>query len=361
MAIRDSEGWDYFPTAGSTSQVLARIYGALGYYDWYTTGSGGLVLPSIVATDAPYGYGKFMRLSNFQGYICKLLPTAFTEGFVGMNLRSIPGDGGDRGFYFDFIDPTSQRKAVRVRFDDFGVVKVYRCVYSSSGSITDEVLIGTSSPGSFPENQWFYAEIKFVLGSDLEVRINTEVVLSLVDASINSSPTPCASFQAVGWYPDGFAGMDIDNWHFDDSQYNGVVRVQWQPPMAAGDQTEWTSWNLSMPNWQSANNENMDDSRYVFNSTQEPGDYDLYRVTPLINSPEVLSVAVKGAYRQNDATQFFVQNVLKSGAATTFGVLKPANNQYKFNIDRYNVDPNTGLPWTYNAVNALQIGPKQED
>lgn len=359
MAVRDSEGWDYFPVGDSASSTLLRIYGALGYYDWFSSG-GFARVPSISETDPPYAYGRFMRVSYLE-YVAKLLPAPFTTGFMGMHLRSLPGSSDDRGLYIDWIDPISQKKAVRIHFDDFGVIKVYRCHYNEANTLVSQTLIGASAPGSYPEHQWFYAEIKFVLGSDLEVRVNTVAVLSLVDASINCTPTPVSQFQAIGWYPDAGAGFDVDNWHFDDSQFNGVVRVQWLPPMSAGDQTEWTSWNLSMPNWQSASNQNMDDTRYVFNSTQEPGDYDLYRITPLVNSPEVLSVAVKGAYRQNDATQFFVQNVLKSGAATTFGALRPANNQYKFNIDRYNVDPNTGLPWTYNAVNSLQIGPKQED
>lgn len=347
MSIVRTEGFDYLPTITNTgSTVLAKLYGALGFYDWFMSGSTS-ILPTIRDVDPVFGYGKYMRITGLaaSGGIGLVLPPGpFASLWHGLHLRTL-GDNANYGGWVDFL--SSADEVVSLRYDDFGIVRAYR----------NDIQIGASSPGSFPEFIWFHTEIAVIHNGDMTmdviVRVNGTTVLSLVDR-----PTTTFSTDAVKYRGDGQAEIDIDNLYFDNEGFLGAVRCQWLPNIASGLSTTWTSFNGVMPNWQAASNPDADDDQYVFKLVTGIGDYDLYDIASMIATAEVFAVSIKGAYRQSDATQRYVQNVVQSGATLFDGALTAANPTYRFVIDVLNVDPNTGSAWTAAAVNSLQVGPK---
>jgi hypothetical protein len=128
-------------------------------------------------------------------------------------------------------------------------------------------------------------------------------------------------------------------------------------PNAAGASTDWTPFGAAT-NWEAASNADIDDTKYVYGTT--PGDYDLYEVTPLINTPTVFGVQVTGYYRQDDATQRSVKNVIYSGTTLDEGIEYFTNADYAATTDMWEEDPDTNDPWLYADVNNVQIGPKVE-
>jgi hypothetical protein len=91
-----------------------------------------------------------------------------------------------------------------------------------------------------------------------------------------------------------------------------------------------------------------------------PGDFDLYLIDPLINSPYVFGVQVKGAVRQDDATQRFYRNTLLSDMTQVYGATYATDSNYSFVIDMFEENPDTMLPWLDTEVNAIEIGPEVE-
>jgi len=349
MAVKWSEGFDYLPELASNSATMANIWGALGFYGWFSFGAVPST-PQVLSLNPQWGYGKFVRIESNE-YFAYVLDEPEAEGYLSCGVRTLPGTGAERGGYIRLINPILGTVLANIEIADYGVIKVF----SGSGTGTP---LGTSAAGVYPEHIWFQLEIHFKSGTGdgvLEVRVNGTTVVSMIDISLLDG------VGAIGFYPQGDTGYDLDNLVLDDAAWPGMVRCQWLPPASAGDSTEWTPWDGTTPNWQAANNNLLDDQKYVYNDSDEPGDFDLYDVAPLVNTPEILAVTVKGAYRQSDATQQYVQNVIKSGATVLDGAVTPANPTYRFVKDVFNVDPNTGIGWTYPAVNTLQIGPKQQD
>jgi hypothetical protein len=87
------------------------------------------------------------------------------------------------------------------------------------------------------------------------------------------------------------------------------------------------------------------------------GDQDLYTVTPIINAPVIFGIDVLGFYRQDDATQLYPKNTIKSGGVTSYGAVNASYSTYKAFRDIWELDPATSVGFTGTAVNALQIGP----
>ena len=88
------------------------------------------------------------------------------------------------------------------------------------------------------------------------------------------------------------------------------------------------------------------------------GDQDKYTIEPMVNTPEVFGVQVTGLYRQNDATQRSVANVIDSNGTEAEGQEYFTPGNYAASIDQFEVDPDTGISWLPSAVNALLVGPK---
>jgi len=98
----------------------------------------------------------------------------------------------------------------------------------------------------------------------------------------------------------------------------------------------------------------MDDSSYV--SCATPRDLDLYTLTPVANAPQILAVQSIVVARQDDSGQRQIESVIQSGAVRSTGAVVNTSGSYAGHTDIFATDPNTGGSWTYQAVNALQVG-----
>lgn len=256
---------------------------------------------------------------------------------------------------------TAGAVAWSIRFGAFGTIYCYLGDFDSGGS-----LWFASPGGSFRLNTWFYFEIALkthpTLG-EFEMRVNTVPLCDYTNINTGSS----SGWNAIRM---GLKSISSKQFYLDDqyvcdsqgdvnNNFLGNVRCQGLLTTAPGDSTTWTSSDVMIPNWEAARNQEVNDDLYVY--TDVVGDFDLYHIDPLVNSPEIFAVSVYGFYRQDDATQRFGVNVIKSGSTTVDGPSHALNQTYTGFRDIYEEDPDISGNWLPAAVNDLQIGPKAED
>lgn len=250
---------------------------------------------------------------------------------------------------------------------DFGVIELWRGRPYFGGT-----KIAQSAGGTYYFDTWNYLELGGLIVNStagyITVRLNTVPVIQLV--STNTNPTgllPAFNSVMVGFLEDiGVGGGDTDcKWDdmylTDDAgtlnnSWLGNVRCQAQVAASNATPITWTPFPALTPNWQAASNTAIDDTTYVFTNTIS--NTDLYNVTPIVSAPEIFGVSVRGAYRQTDATQRSVANVLESNGTLVEGHEFFTPGTYAFSSDIFETDPDTGLAWLYTAVNLIKIGPR---
>jgi hypothetical protein len=293
-------------------------------------------------------------------------------GFI--NATMLPGQGRAGGgaarlgqinlparlgtFYcgFALYNPTN----IQINFIDTTHGNNFSLNFSSAGAITCGTQIDhvSSSPMAvIPGNIWQYVEVYGVISPTdgaVTVRVNETIVLSLV------SDNTCAGSASTGIDQIDFGNTMVDDFYICDNSgaslnnFLGNTRVPAQTPNGYGSSTQWTPTGSASYNWQLASNPYMDDTSYV--SCGTPGDIDLYTLSPVANAPQILAVQSIVVARQDDSGQRQIKSVIESGTAQATGAVVNTNGSYAAHADIFISDPNTGSSWTYEAVNALQVG-----
>lgn len=364
--FRWGTGFDFL-NAGAAQTQLSRLY-------WYDFPAG--PAPAGITIDAAgrFSGSKAMRLGagiNSNSRVSKLIKgSAMSEFYIGAaafiqsaNLAIIlPAIGTALG---------SETK-LQVQFDNFGQLKLYSGRGNGgAGYETAGTLLATSEPMSYQNDTWLYVEIGGLLSTSTSgwctVRINTKPVIQLINTITSPSNPTCDAmkFTNNGIPPAGFGATGpfwddvymVDETGSKNNTFLGNIRAQAMLPSADGVNIDFNPFPALTNNWEDASNLALDDSKYVYSNVVD--DYDLYEVTPILNSPEIFAVLVLGAYRQDDATQRSAANLLYSNGTIAEGDEYFTNITYAFTQpDVYEDDPDTGTTWLYTAVNLIQIGPK---
>jgi hypothetical protein len=261
-------------------------------------------------------------------------------------------------FYCGFAinNPTN----VEIDFQDSTRGTNFWIRFSSAGAIT----CGTQSGQYFsppmaviPGAVWQYIEVYGVIDpavGEVTVRVNETVVLAITSTNTSAGGSPGVDQINFGnnnviddFYICDNSGASLNN-------FLGNTRVPAQLPNGAGSSTEWTPTGSASFNWQLASNPYMDDSSYV--SCGTPGDIDLYTLSPVANAPLIMAVQSIVVARQDDSGQRQIKSVIQSGSAQATGAVVNTNGSYAGHGDIFVTDPNTGSSWTYEAVNAMQVG-----
>jgi hypothetical protein len=336
MALIWFEGFDYLPTATTPVALLA----SLGFYDLQNC--------EIVSPGRFGGQAIQTFLGVSPGDFTRALTSHYTTAQLG-GARIGVGGGGDR---VNFVDLTTGTTQCYVIFGDYGIVSAWK---------GDGTFLGATGGNAYVSAAWAYYEFGVTIGAGgngaLEVRVNAVPVLQLVNVDTQVSANAWFNGITVSAAP-----VTWDDFYMTDATgpapwngFLGNVRVRVLQPNGAGAHTAWTA-SGSLPNWESVLNLNVDDSLYVYDD--ETGDYDLYQLTPVLPDVPIFGAQIKLAARQDDATQRFLKSRLLSGSATAYGGSYALNQNYAYQTDVFQVDPNTGSPWTALALNSAQIGPQ---
>lgn len=360
--LRLIEGFDALPSSNFIGLMLAN--------QWYTRVSNiDGAAHGAVSTNTAFGYGKSFDgnafINGFSAPAFWIYPVgAQTEGYFGG--RVLVGSAHQGAGYLCFFDAVSGVTQFSVSWNTFGVLRAWQ------GEPGLSAQIGVSAVASYFYNEWFYLEVyaNIANSGSFEVRVNTVPVMNYALADTQASGI--AGFDSVGFglgstvYGNHFESWLLDDLYFCDgagavnNTFLGNVRVKSQLAVGAGDHTGMTIGGSSpaATNWQSVLDTLLGASKFVYSPTA--GDYDLYTVDPIVNAPLVHGVQVRGAYRQDDATQRVSRNLLKTGGVLFEGADNYLNQSFSVHRDIWDLNPDTGLGWTAAQVNALQIGPKVE-
>ena len=351
------EGYDYLPVSGQNDATTIRLLAAGGWVQRVSN----FFCPAVYASGR-YG-GRCLRATTSTTVnvpdLIKLIggTVDYPSGIISCGFQLY--QSSTQTAYISFYDSVNNSSQVSISFDNLGVVRVWR------GQPTTGVLLGTSSAGTFNVGEWVQFEAKVAIdpvNGSVGVRLNTATVLTL--SHTNTQATARSTFDSVcvGAPPDGgLADYAVDDLFTLDSSgatnndYLGVVRIKTQFTAAPGDATVFTPVGAAA-NWQAANNPQLDDTLYDASVTN--GDIDLYRMQGVVTGALVYGVQVRAAYRTDDIVSVAAQNVVKSGATQTEGVVHSLTGSYAFYTDIWEDDPNTSLGWTGAAVNAIQVGPR---
>ena len=355
--LRYSEGFDYAKLNDSVN--TARVFGAL---KWFASGGGGIGAFVISSTTA-FGIGRSLQMAGTSGgsgrFATSLIGTQMKQGFFGCRLYLDSGTVGLANQVIQFRDSITDTVQFTVRFMQYGVVALYRG--TSAGT-----LIGHTEEGAFLSDVWFYFELGFIVddtGGRLEVRINTVTKAEYEDIDTQVSANDFVSAFTLGRLVQFTSTTSrCDDIYVTDTVgdrnngFLGNVIVRGGVPAGAGDSTEWNRSNVSLANWQNASNNEVTDALYVYNDVED--ELDLYTVDPIFTSPQIFGISLKGFYRQDDGTQMFANNVLKSGSTVVDGDVIACMSTYGSSVDIFEDDPDTGMAWTPTAANLIQIGPR---
>jgi hypothetical protein len=309
-------------------------------------------------------------------YLTPLAPASVLASLGFINATMLPGQGRAGGgaarlgqinlparlgtFYcgFALFNPVN----VGISFNDSTVGGNFSLNFSSAGAILcgfQGTTVGSPPMAVIPGAIWQYIEVYGVIAASNEgaitVRVNENIVLQ-----ISSANTSAAGGRSLGIDQIDFGNTMVDDFYICDNSgaslnnFLGNTRVPAQSPNGAGASTQWTPTGSASFNWQLASNPYMDDTSYV--SCGTPGDIDLYTVSPVANAPQILAVQSIVVARQDDSGQRQIRSVIDSSGSQALGAVTNTNGSYAASTDIFAVDPHTGGSWTYEAVNALQVG-----
>jgi len=357
MALRIIDGFDYIPP-GASFALVAQMLLAGGWY--FQPGGSGYSVPG--SYNGRFG-GTCLEINqqasspNPPNILRKIPGSTCVSGVVGVALQIGPALVAP--FYIAFFDSSANAAQCSVSFHEYGIMNVW-CGAPGSGT-----LLATAPIGTFVSGGWFYFEVEAVISAtsgSLIAKINGVAVFSITGSV--TQVTGHAYFDSILFAPQltsAPTSYQIDDFYFLDltgsvnNSFLGNVRVQTQFPAGAGATTDFTAVGAST-NWQAASNTNLNDTTYNYDGTV--GDLDLYAMGATVNAPLAYGVQVRGGYRQDDATEIVVVNVLRTGGTNYTGANYSLYETYTFDIDIWELDPNTSAGWTQSEINALQAGPK---
>lgn len=362
MTLRLIDGFDYLGATTSDARRVAM---------WPAMGWSGDVLAMERSSSTAFGYGYSMSIG---GSFSTLTSYRSLRGRHDDDLTHVVF--GSRMFI-----PTATPTTDIAPYDSMTSTGAPQ--FTVSFTITGNIIftpatgaVHTSNAWAFNPGRWFYFDMKWfpATGTDgwIEIRVNTVVVLS-VPACATAGGTLVAE-------AGGKRGVDVMKFHtggtdagrhlFDDmylldslgavnNDYLGNVRVKAMLPVSDATPTNWTIGGTTpaATNWQSASNNDMNDTKFVYTDT--PGDRDLYNIDPNLNTPYVYGIEVDGVYRQDDATQRVVRNRAKTNLGTNLDGADTYTNGYFTNAaDIFETNPDTAVAFTGAEVNGMTTGPE---
>lgn len=365
MSLLYHTGFDYIPLTGSGFLDARGILARVGWVDFASGPAGFAARYEISNVDTPFNYGRYLRINTLVNALSRVShpfvgQVSRDEVFMGTRIWADYDNYRTLQPYVGFS--YNGARVMRVVFSDYGVLRVINV----AGTVLYQ-----SPPGTYQPNTWNYVELGFKLTDDptgwLICKLNGKELVSLVSQVTSMTGNLLANMVTVGYFQEAPVGWISSNTRWDDiyvcdslgarnNTFLGNVRVQSLLP--DGDDT--VTWNVepnTNQNWESVRNTVIDDSTYVYSNVV--GDQDKYTIEPMVNTPEVFGIQVTGLYRQDDASQRSVANVIDSGGTEEEGAeyFTPALS-YASSIDMFETDPDTGVSWLPPAVNGLLVGPK---
>jgi hypothetical protein len=219
-------------------------------------------------------------------------------------------------------------------------------------------LIATTTEAQIAADTWCHIELKVTVAEagSYEVRVNGNTVLSGSADTRAGSNNYANRVRLFGRDEATTAGNQFDDWFVADDDFRGDRKILTVFP-AADVQSDFG------PSAGSDNYANVDDNPpdadSTYNESSTPGAADLFTNVALATANGIDCVQVNIVAKKTDTTDFDMNLVAKSGATTSDGTAAVVNSTDYANYARIlETDPDTGVAWTLEGLNAAQFGPK---
>ena len=310
-----------------------------------------------------------MQPGRFGGQAAKFTFDASSSGTSPSMYKAFPGSTScTYGFalYTDVLnDSWSSTSAWQVALRS-GTTNYINLLFNPVAGITvkrDTTELGSSVPGLFTSDNWYYIEVETVISDTVgvvRVYVNGTAVITLtgqdtkngaattVDNIIIQGGTTYNIQGGTYWYDDLYVT--------DTSTKLGESRVETLYPNADTAVKQWTPLT-GTDNYAMVDEAQCDgDATYVYASSAATDNYDFGNLSD--NPASVRAVqAVTFAKKTDTSTRnIYLQTV--SGATTSDGSAQALLSTYTRFNRIMETDPNTAAAWTYTNVNAVKGGPK---
>jgi len=278
-----------------------------------------------------------------------LITPRFSDGdelIVGFAINRVSGAPG----ILQFRDSGTAQGALS--FDAGGVVHYFR------GNFSAELTRGITN---FRSDKWFYVELRLKVDNSAgEVEMKINGVEEFSETSIDTDQTGSGVINEIAFISTSNTRHDLDDIYVSDTNgsvnigFLGERKVEVLFADGAGANTDWTPSAGS--NFENVD-ENPADDDTTYNSTTTTSDTDSFTFDDLSEiSQDISGVQVNVLQRKEDVGSRGLAAITISGATTDVGATKFVTDEYQYNSELLELDPNTSAQWAVAAVNAAEYG-----
>lgn len=294
--------------------------------------------------------GQSFRMASGSGPVTFALAAATDTLSFGM------------AFQVQTVSACSASGSSVLHFTNSGTVEVQIGVTSSGalvigrGDFTTN-LLATSAAGLVTSGNWVYVELELTRNATtgaFTVYCNGASVMT--GSSVN---TGALSVNTLGLGSP--STLPASNFFYDDIYMTNVatklgeMRVDTLRPSADTAQKDWTP-NSGTTNFSRVNQATVDDDT-SYNSSATVGQKDLFTLSALSSTPNVIKAVQTNIYaRKDDATTRAIRTNMKNNVTTTNGTTRNLTTSYLMFTDIYETNPDTAAAFTGANVNAMQLG-----
>jgi hypothetical protein len=225
-------------------------------------------------------------------------------------------------------------------------------------------LRATSAPDLVRMGQYYYLEWAFTLDNaagSVVIRINGAPIITYAGPTRGyfGGPPTSVGFQCAGntiWTFDDMYVLD----NLGSAPWNtflGDVKVEYLRPDGPGFNQEWNLIGAAT-HWQAVDDNVTpdEDATYIFTTVQGLQDLQTYQGTGL-PSGSIFGLQASLLARKTDSGPRSIAPIIRFDGTTAVGAnYQPSFPDYIYQIQLFQTNPVTGLPWTIADVNAAQVG-----
>lgn len=348
MAFLFGDSFDLY-----SSSVDLGTGALINYGNW--TGSSNSIQASVGASR--FGTGKGITIYSGHGAWKNFASNSTNTVYLAFAYKYTGGVGAtNKNGYVLLYDGATEQ--VTVAFQEDGSIVCLR------GGLSGTV-VATFTSAFTPQvwNHWQFEIVIDGVNGSVKIRKDGDPSDTYSQTGINTQngSNSYATAVRLGANSGAWTATIDDFLVYDSSGSNlntwvGDTRAVILSPNGAGSSTQFTP--LSGTNYSMVADTTIDgDTSYTYSSTVDATD--LFATTDLSAVPAAIyALNLKVVAKKSDTGFRSFAPVLKSGATTDVGSTIALSSTYETTSQVYSVDPNTGNPWTYNAVNAVETGYK---
>lgn len=285
---------------------------------------------SLIAGDYGYelqfGFGSALYFTP---------PTTQTTMVVGCRIRLTGGDS-------DFLRLLAHSYNIHARIGVSSTNEII--IYDSTGAVK-----ATGNINDLPTWEYVYLEVKLILGTSVEVRINGKVVASDATGDYQYSSEEIGRFHFTRTGPD----IRLDNIYVTDSEFLGEIIVKTHYPEVDGTHGDFEP-STGVDHYAVVDEAPPSATDYLLGTA--PDDKESFTTAPTLEGP-VKAVMVMNRVAKDGGLGAKAKNLVRVGGVDYLGSKeKYLGSDQRYLTELWENNPNTSSPWSIAEAEAMEFG-----